>query len=612
MSHSINVYKEKLKLHTSELKAVRKRGTTIAIIRGAIFLTALILCIIFRNYGLAVVSSIVIVSLVPFVYCIKLSLTISKQIRRLKGLVTINRNELNASQGNLSAYENGIEFSNPEHPYCLDLDMFGNKSVFQNINRTCTNFGKKLLAGWLCNPVKKKQKIELRQDAVKELSLLNDWRQEFHVWKYMINTEKTSAVANNQSDDEKGDLKQWLEEEAKFAENKIFRLMLIALPVIAVLLFVSYLADLIPVSFFISYLIFQLTITGWNIRKINAVHNKVTKKNAILNKYRNLILLIEKEKFDAELLINLQKRLQKDDQKASQHLIGLTKLVSALDNRLNMLFSVAANALVLWDLQCIVRLELWKRKFRNDLPIWLYTIGRFDALNSLACFSFNNPEFCFPVICDEDFTLDMQNLGHFFIDRKQRVNNNFTINKHGFFVIITGANMAGKSTFLRTVGVNLILAMIGAPVCATAFRFTPVDVFTSVQMRDSLQKNESYFYAELKRLKSIIDRLKTTEPLFVIVDEMLKGTNSKDKHFGSEQFIRRLIDLKAVGIIATHDIALGELADELPGNIKNQRFEVEIINDKLYFDYKLQEGISQNLNATFLMKQMDIINTNLT
>jgi DNA mismatch repair ATPase MutS len=176
----------------------------------------------------------------------------------------------------------------------------------------------------------------------------------------------------------------------------------------------------------------------------------------------------------------------------------------------------------------------------------------------------------------------------------------------GQFRIITGANMAGKSTYLRTVGINLVLAMTGSPVLANSFVFSPVDVFTGIKTSDSLQAGESYFFAELKRLKEIIVQLEKGKTLFVILDEILRGTNSADKQKGSKALIRQLIQMKASGLIATHDLALGELADFFPENIKNQRFEVEIENNELKFDYLLKEGISQNLNATSLMKKMGI------
>jgi DNA mismatch repair ATPase MutS len=218
----------------------------------------------------------------------------------------------------------------------------------------------------------------------------------------------------------------------------------------------------------------------------------------------------------------------------------------------------------------------------------------------------NNPEFVFPLINNNDFNMQMKDAGHPLLDYKTRVCNNFVIPEQKYAVIVTGANMAGKSTFLRTVGVNMVFAMMGSVVCASEFKMSPIGIFTSVRTNDSLQKSESYFYAELKRLKAIIDDLNADNKMFVIIDEMLRGTNSKDKHHGSVALTEQLLRLNAASIVATHDIMLGNLQNKYPNNVINKRFEVQIKDNKLDFDYKLQDGVSQSLNATFLMKKMGI------
>ena len=212
----------------------------------------------------------------------------------------------------------------------------------------------------------------------------------------------------------------------------------------------------------------------------------------------------------------------------------------------------------------------------------------------------------FPKFSD-DFSILAENASHPFIAKEQSIGNPININGWKHFNVITGANMAGKSTYLRTVGVNLILAMTGSAVFADKFVFQPVEIITGIKTSDSLQDGESYFFAELKRLKQIIVRLENGERLFIILDEILRGTNSADKQKGSLGLIKQLLSLNAAGIIATHDLALGKLIESFPENISNKRFEVEITNNQLEFDYKIKDGISQNLNATFLMKKMGIV-----
>jgi DNA mismatch repair ATPase MutS len=305
----------------------------------------------------------------------------------------------------------------------------------------------------------------------------------------------------------------------------------------------------------------------------------------------------------------MQKALQKlaDEKNSAQAAVKkLSAITKAFDYRLNMLTGFFLNTFFLWDILQSFRLEQWKKQYHTFLPEWFDTLAEVDALCSLAGFAFQHQEACYPDIRETGFIVRGNNLKHPFIDPAVCVGNPVNVEGWGRFQVITGANMAGKSTYLRTVGVNLLLAMTGAPVLADRFVFMPVQLFTGIKTSDSLQDGESYFFAELKRLKEIIVRLENGEKLFLILDEILRGTNSKDKQTGSWALLRQFIRLRASGLIATHDLALGELQMEFPENIENKRFEVEIEGEQMQFDYRLKEGVSQNLNATFLMKKMGI------
>jgi DNA mismatch repair ATPase MutS len=227
-------------------------------------------------------------------------------------------------------------------------------------------------------------------------------------------------------------------------------------------------------------------------------------------------------------------------------------------------------------------------------------------LSSFAGFAFNHPTSVYPEFSDAAFVFKANNLKHPFISDEVSVGNDVKFTGWQQFHIVTGANMAGKSTYLRTVGINMILAMTGCPVLADEFLLTPAELFTGIKTSDSLQDGESYFFAELKRLEMMIRRLEKKEPMFIILDEILRGTNSADKQKGSKALISQLVKLGASGMIATHDLTLGELATVFKNHVINKRFEVETENNELVFDYKLKEGISQNLNASFLMKKMGI------
>ena len=280
--------------------------------------------------------------------------------------------------------------------------------------------------------------------------------------------------------------------------------------------------------------------------------------------------------------------------------------MNALNQRNNMLAYMVLNGFLFWEVRQVMSIERWKERHAASLPVWLDAIGEMDALCSLGTFAYNHPDYAYPTPVDKPFTLCAERMGHPLIHRDRCVRNDIHMTKRPYFIIVTGANMAGKSTYLRTVGVNYLLACTGAPVCAVRMEFYPARLVTSLRTTDSLNDNESYFFAELKRLKDIIDRLNRGEELFVILDEILKGTNSVDKQKGSLSLVKQLLQLGANGIIATHDLQLGSLAGRYPDHIANYRFEATIAGDELTFSYRMQEGVARNMNACFLMKKMGI------
>lgn len=326
-----------------------------------------------------------------------------------------------------------------------------------------------------------------------------------------------------------------------------------------------------------------------------------------MSKYERLLESIEGEHFTSKKLMMLRGQIteSKSNKKASENINSLAKIVNAFDNRLNMLYPII-NYLTMWDLQCILRQEKWKSTFKDEMKKWFTSIHEIDALSSLGTFYFNNPEFTMPKITSSKFMVKAHNLGHPLINESSRICNDLELDGAGKLLLITGSNMAGKSTFIRSVGVGLVLATTGAPICADLFEFYPMNIYTSMRVKDSLDDGESSFYSELKRLKLILDALNKEEKIMILLDEILRGTNSEDKHKGSEAFIKQLTKYHCLGLIATHDLQLGSLEDQFPENVKNCCFEVIIKDEKFTYDYKLKDGVCQTLNATVLMKQMGI------
>ncbi len=511
-------------------------------------------------------------------------------------LLQINENELSGLNNRHDCFDGGNEFIDPHHDFSHDTDLFGDDSLYQYLNRTCTDKGKNILAGWLRDPLSLSGKIHERQEAVRELAGELQWRQEFNACGMM-------GMAGEK---EIEDFNRWLDEEPAYINNTARKLISILMPSLALLTLVLSIAGIIHYSVFITVFLLNIFIISLRLKDINKIHAQVSGKHNMLKNLRQLIVHFEDHSFSAFYIKDMQKALSDEDEKATTSIRQLSAIIQAFDSRLNMLMAIPLNGLLLWDMQCIRRLEKWKMGASQLLPEWFENLGRIDAMCSLGNYARNNEDFCYPKLSDGSHYLSARSLGHPLIPRQPRVANDFSIGGRGEITIITGANMAGKSTFLRTVAVNMVMAMAGVPVCADSFVFTPCTLFSSMRTTDSLSDKESYFYAELKRLRILKERLQGGENIFFLLDEILKGTNSKDKSEGAKLFTERLMEYKATGIIATHDVQLGRLADHY-GQIKNKCFEIEIEGDDVKFDYVLMDGMATKMNAAILMKQMKII-----
>lgn len=597
MSEEIrNIYTEKLNTFTALAIKLSKSIKTISILRLIVFLSGFIIIYIFASSNMitwVIISSILITGL--FLYLVKLHVSKEKKRDLINAFIKINQNELDALKGNYQGFESGSEFLDPHHPFTSDLDVFGDGSLFQYLIRTGTSIGKIKLAQRFIHPLLKEKDIIANQLAIDNLKAKIEWRQNF----------QAIGMTANEKEDDKNRILDWSSEEP-FFQSKTFGLLLFVLPIVTLLLIILLAINQISVQAFIMYLLIPLGISGAFSSKINKRHNKVSRTTKMLNKYADLIKAIEQMELEAPMLLKLQKQVSDNGISAGKSINKLANILSALDSRLNMIAWFILNGLFLWDILQMRRLEKWQTNYKDQLPRWFEVIAEFDCLNSFASFAYNNDlTVVFPEVNTKHFILKAINLGHPLINENVRVNNNVDIGSNEF-IIITGANMAGKSTYLRTIGTNLLLAMTGSPVCAESFEFYPIQIHTSIHTIDSLQGGESYFYSELKRLKSIIDELKNGTELFIILDEILKGTNSKDKHAGSEALLKQFVSLQTSGIVATHDVSLGILQTLFPDNLKNRCFEVDISGDQLLFDYKLHEGVSKNMNATVLMRKMGI------
>jgi hypothetical protein len=586
----IDYYHKHLEKYKSEAQRLYKQMTALSLLRLGVFVaTGFGVYMLFQWWKIALIIGFLGVAV--FIYLLS-KYTDIKRLRAFnKALVDINKDEIRVASGNFLDRDKGLQFQDPNHFYSLDIDLFGRGSFFQFINRTTIKEGASVLAEALkANNI---NNIELRQNAIKELASKPQWRQNYSATSNLVTVETPAKR-----------IISWLKAHRTFLPKSmtwvpnVFGVASIIIIVLIILEFIS-----IP-SLIAYWLLLGLGITGVYLKKINVLSTNTDKVRDTFRQYADLLDLIENESFSSDLLNQKQQQIQSGDKKASNIFKQFSKALDALDNRNNLIGAIFGNGFFLTDIKNSYQIEKWITLYEDKVSDWFEVVSFFDAYNSLGNYAFNHPNFVFPKIAKNQAIINAQNLGHPLLDKEKRVSSDLLINKEQFF-IVTGANMAGKSTFLRTVSLHIVMSNVGLPICAESSSYAPVKLITSMRTSDSLTDDSSYFFSELTRLKYIVDAIEQ-EPYFIVLDEILKGTNSTDKAIGSKKFVEKLVASNATGIIATHDLSLCEIENALD-DVKNYYFDAEIINDELHFDYKFKKGICKNMNASFLLKKMNIV-----
>ncbi len=512
-----------------------------------------------------------------------------------KNLVRINAEEITYLEGKGIPFENGQEFADRTHVYTADLDVFGKRSLFHHINRTATYAGQARLAGWLSGllPV---QEISVNQQSVAELRDNTNLRQQV----------LALARISGDNKDTYSKIREWALQQKEQKVNNWLRILAFALPLTLILCFILYWVLKEPLYRDMAYRLIpiNLLVLATQLKHIRRAMFHADRINEVLKQYAAIVQVIERAPFSSRGLKALQEALQSGQEPASKHISRLSKICNDLASIQNPFGAVLLNALFLYHIHAWHRLIRWKKKYAAAIPGWIEVMGQWEAISSFANLADNNPEFAFPELNDQG-RIYFEALGHPMIPRQQRVCNTVSFTEQSF-IILTGSNMAGKSTFLRSLGINMILASAGSVVCASRAAVQPMPLLVSMRQSDSLADNESYFFAEVKKLKYIIQKARDQKS-FVLLDEILRGTNSDDKRSGTIAVIKRIIQYEAIGVIATHDLEVCHTTEEHPDLLMNKCFEVEIVSDELVFDYKLRDGVCRNKSATFLMKKMDII-----
>lgn len=537
-------------------------------------------------YGLYALLCFVFFLVIVNVYSKK-----QEKIRYHQTLKKINDDEISFLKNELK-FDDGNEFLNPQHAFSYDLDLFGRNSIFQFLNRTGTSLGKIKLAHDL-EQISNTNDISLKQLAIKELASKIEFRQQFQTLAHIANTSKKENDA----------IKNWTKNTTKKAP-KIFNVLALVFPILFVTSLIGWFFNLHSVFPKLAMFFFSsnLAIFGVFSKYVLQEIGKSDKISFSLQQYSKMIRYFNETKFESDYLNNIQSDLKKNST-ANEALSELSSIFEKLNTIANLFVFIAFNGVFQYHFWVYRKLQIWKIKHIASVWNWVEVIGKIEALNCIANYAYNNSEYVYPQITSDK--LQFENLGHPLLNKNKRVRNGIDFN-YQKFVILTGSNMSGKSTFLRTVGINLVLSYVGAPIDCSKAQVFPLPLWVSMRLTDSLSDSESFFFAEVKRLKQIVTEAEK-QPIFVLLDEILKGTNSDDKKSGTIGVIEKLHQLNVTGMVATHDLEVCEIAKKYPNAMTNKRFEVEIINNELHFDYQLKDGVCQNKNATFIMKKMEII-----
>lgn len=584
----IALYTDRKNSFTQQSEKIEVQEKITSWFRVGLMVTLLVVA--YFSFQFTLLWWLVLMILIGYAYLVKRHEGLKRRLRHLQMLALINDWEIKSQQNNHSHFADGSEFVDSHHPYSFDLDIFGAGSLFQRINRTSTETGKDKLAHIFASPLSSIEEVVSRQQTVEELNSKLDFRQHF----------QAIGLSSIEKKEDQKKILDWLQLPSFVYGKTFYHWMLILFPLVSVITLLVWVIAGFSAPF-IAVTLFQWAIIGRHAKRVTLLQDYIGNQRYLLEKFAEHFELLNKENFGTKLT----KELKEEAHEARQQLLILASRSRALDLRLNLIATLLLNSTLLYDLQCVYKLEQWRESNRGRLEKWLQAIADTDALNSLATFAFNHPEYVVPEISDEQ-ELSAVSLGHPLISSGDRVCNDVRMDKNSNLWIVTGANMAGKSTFLRTVGVNVVLALTGSVVCAKKMLCPLIGVYSGMRNTDSINENQSYFYAELLRLHNIIEKLREGKPLLILLDEILKGTNSIDKLNGSEELLKQLTTLPCLAMIATHDVALGEMERQF-SQIKNYHFETTIKGDELSFDYKLRSGVSTGKNATFLMRKMGII-----
>jgi hypothetical protein len=591
----MQTYRNIIDAHEADIRKIKKNKKWLAVARLTIVLGG-----VFAGWYLwpanIWVFCVGLISIVLFIFLVFRDADQTADLKNHERLILVNRHETDAIRHDLHTYDGGQIFAEPHHAYAADLDLFGDASLFQWLSRCHADQSKKLLSDCLKTPVAPAI-IKEKQSAVRELAGKQAICQQF----------QSSAMAYPLSMTTEKRIKQLMELSPGGFEKPAWKWLRNLYPVLSLAILALYTMDYLSNRNFIFCLIAFSCICYLVSQKIAPVFELLSRIQPEMDSLYQQLQIIEHDQVKSSFLKSLQSRLRPAGYASASVSIGeFNNILKKYDFRLNLLAGAFLNLFFLWDLRQMISLNEWKKKTQDHLHAWIEVIAETEVLISIASLVYNEPEWCFPDVDEHYFHFHSESLGHPLIPATTRVSNDFTLNGTGKIALITGSNMAGKSTFLRTLGVNIILAGMGAPVCARRMSMSAMKLISSMRVADNLAENTSTFYAELKKLQYVIEMVNGKEPVFILLDEVLRGTNSTDRHKGARALVKQLLMSGTVAVMATHDTELALMESAANNSVFNYHFEGRVVQDELLFDYKIKTGTCESLNATTLMKKIGI------
>lgn len=590
MSKALSFYEGEISKYEEKIKNINGVITKISTLRLIIAIMAVLLAYYFyKGESIAYLISSIVISVGIFIVVAYYHNKRIQEKREYEIYININRNGINRIKGTFKEREDkGEEFLSDEHPFASDLDVFGRNSLFQMINSTKTKFGRAKLSQMLnLNAIPGREEILKKQEAINELGKKVEWRQHLEV-KSTIKKSGTKDI---------NELLEWANGKSEIKPLfKIVPYLFIAITMISIVLVVL---KVLPISYVILVFMINYLVVKILTKDLVQIIKLFDKHKKDIEAYTNLLILIENENFDSVRLKELKNKMNSSGKSCVEEMKSLKKLVDWLSDSSSNAYYLLLNVTVLSDTFILRNLEEWRRLNGHKLEAWLNVMGEFEALSSISNLSFDFDEWSYPTISNLD-VVEGINIGHPMLGERAVVNS-FTLNHDSKVALITGSNMSGKSTFLRTIGLNLLLSYIGAPTCSNGFTCGVFSIYTCMRTKDNLEESISSFYAEILRIKILIEAAKNGEKVFFLLDEIFKGTNSKDRHEGAQVLINQLVNNNAMGLVSTHDLELCDL-EKTKKWIKNYNFQEYYEKNNIKFDYKLREGRSKTQNAVHLMK----------